>query len=50
MSATEVMRYGPSQLGPSFPTMGSLQCLEPSEVPNHRALMALASHWHHNLA
>ena len=33
----------------NFPKLGSLRYLEPSLVPSHRALMALASHWHHNL-
>ena len=34
----------------AFLMLGSLRCLEPSLVPSHWALMALASHWHHNLA
>ena len=50
MPAIEVMRYGPSQLGPSLPMLGSLRCLEPFLVLSHQALLALTLRWRHNLA
>ena len=43
MSATKVMRYGPSQLGPNFPHAGFFA------VPK-TFLMVTASHWHYILA